>query len=257
MKLFFRRLGEGPPLIILHGLLGASDNWLSIARELAGSHTIFLPDLRNHGRSPHSREFSYEAMAMDVNEFMLDHGLRDVILAGHSMGGKVAMNLALDYPHKIKKLIVADIAPKPYPLPYFANIIRTLMSADLGGVKNRAEAERMISGEIPEKGVRSFLLKNLARDRRGGFTWKVNLPALYENAEKIAGEIERPGTYPHPALFLRGENSNYITGADFPLIKAKFPRAQILAVPGAGHWIHADAPEQVLEMFREFIGRET
>jgi pimeloyl-ACP methyl ester carboxylesterase len=200
MKLFFRKIGRGNPIIILHGLLGASDNWLTIGKQLAESHTVYLLDMRNHGRSPHSEEFNYPVMVTDVNEFMLDHEIRSAVLIGHSMGGKVAMHLALDYPHKFPKLIVVDIAPKIYPLPYFQSIIYALLKADLSGVKLRKEVEKQIAKDIPDRGVRNFLMKNLVRGKKNQFYWKVNLPALYKNAAIMGDEIYRDETYANPPM---------------------------------------------------------
>lgn len=257
MKLFFRKIGAGEPLIILHGLLGASDNWLTIGRQLAERHTVYLLDMRNHGRSPHSKEFHYVIMAADVNEFMLDHEIHSAVLIGHSMGGKVAMHLALDYPHKINKLVVVDIAPKAYPLPYFKNIIETLAKVDLSGVKRRKEVEAQIAPNIPDPVVRNFLLKNLVRGKGNTFSWKVNLAALLDNVDMLSGEIYREEIFSNPALFVRGGNSNYVLDEDIPLIKTKFPRAEFVTIPGAGHWLHVDAPEKFMEELLAFMERNS
>lgn len=253
MKLFFRKMGEGEPVIILHGLLGASDNWLTIGKQLAETYTVYLLDMRNHGRSPHSKEFHYVIMAADVNEFMLDHEIRSTVLIGHSMGGKVAMHLSLDYPHKISKLVVVDIAPKAYPLPYFKNIIETLANVDLSGIKRRKEVDKQIAPNIPDPGVRNFLLKNLVRSRGNTFSWKVNLEALLDNVDMLSGEIYREEVFSNPALFVRGSNSNYVPDEDIPLIKSRFPRAGVVTIPGAGHWLHVDAPEKFMEELTVFM----
>lgn len=253
MKLFFRKMGEGEPVIILHGLLGASDNWLSIGRQLAERHTVYLLDMRNHGHSPHSKEFHYVIMASDVNEFMLDHEIRSAILIGHSMGGKVAMHLALDHPHKISRLVVVDIASKAYPPSYFKNIIETLTNVDLSGIKRRKEVDEQMAPNIPDSGVRNFLLKNLVRSRGNTFSWKVNLAALLDNVDMLSGEIYREEVFSNPALFIRGSNSNYVLDEDILLIKSRFPRAEIVTIPGAGHWLHVDAPEKFLETLTAFM----
>jgi pimeloyl-ACP methyl ester carboxylesterase len=212
--------------------------------------------MRNHGRSPHSDEFNYIVMAMDVNEFMLDHEIRSAVLIGHSLGGKVAMHLALDYPHKIQKLIVVDIAPKTYPLPYFETIITTLLNVDLSQVKLRKEVEKKVAEDIPEPGVRKFLMKNLARGKGNNLYWKVNLPTLYANVSALAGAIYRDEIYDNPTLFVRGEKSNYILDEDIPGIKSKFPQSDVVTLSGAGHWLHVDALVEFLEITRDFIGKE-
>lgn len=253
MKLYFRKMGKGEPVIILHGLLGASDNWLTIGKQLAESYTVYLLDMRNHGRSPHSKEFHYVIMAADVNEFMLDHEIRGAILIGHSMGGKVAMHLALDYPHKISKLVVVDIAPKAYPLPYFKNIIETLVNVDLSGIKRRSEVDAQMAPTIPDPGVRNFLLKNLVRGKGNTFSWRVNLAALLDNVDMLSGEIYREEVFSNPALFVRGANSNYILDEDIPFIKSRFPRSEVVTIPEAGHWLHVDAPEKFMQELTAFL----
>jgi len=246
-------MGEGEPIIILHGLLGASDNWLTIGKQLAEAHMVYLLDMRNHGRSPHSEEFHYAIMAADVNEFMLDHEIRSAILIGHSMGGKVAMHLVLDYPHKISKLVVVDIAPKTYPLPYFKNIIETLINVDLSGIKRRKEVDEQIAPNIPDSGERNFLLKNLVRNRGNTFSWKVNLTALLDNVDNLSGEIYREEIFSNPALFIRGGNSNYVLDEDIPLIQSRFSQVEIVTILDAGHWLHVDAPEKFLEALTAFM----
>lgn len=256
MKLFAREIGEGtPPVIVLHGLLGASDNWLTLSRDWAKQRRVFLLDLRNHGRSPHSEDHTYTAMADDLYEFMTDHDLRQAILLGHSMGGKVAMTFSLTYPHKVERLIVVDISPAGSQTPEFVKILEILQALDISGLRSRQEADERLSAYIPGAGLRAFLLKNLVRNQNGGFSWRVNLEALYRNRRLIAGEIaaDDDAAYDGPTLFLRGEKSPYIRDADIPIIRKKFPRARIITVPNAGHWVHADQPEAVLQVVEKFI----
>lgn len=242
-------------MIVMHGLLGASDNWLTLSRQWARNRRLFLLDLRNHGRSPHSEEHSYAAMSEDLYEFMNDHELRSAILLGHSMGGKVAMRFALDYPHKVERLIVADISPAGAQSPDFIRILEILRSLDVQALRSREEADARLAAEIPEPGLRAFLLKNLRRNPAGGYSWRVNLETLYQNRAQIAGNIlQREGEkYEGPTLFLRGEKSPYIREEDIALIRKTFPRATFVTIPAAGHWIHADQPEAVFQAVEEFI----
>ena len=255
MKLYFRELGAGQPLIVLHGLLGTSDNWYSLGRLWAEHYRVFLVDQRNHGRSPHHPQAGYDALAGDINELLLDHGIRDVIVLGHSMGGKVAMTLAQYYPHKIAKMIVVDIAPKRYDAPQFQELLEVLLSLDLARIRTRQEAEAQIAPRVPDPAVRRFLLKNLRRGSDQPFTWKANLPVLRRHIEEIAGEIPVLGTYSNPTLFVRGETSRYVLDEDMAYIQQLFPNAELTTIPGAGHWVHAEAPEAFDKVVREFLDR--
>ncbi len=255
MKLFFKQLGSdhSPAMIVLHGLFGASDNWLTLSREWAKTHRIFLLDLRNHGRSPHDADHNYRVMAEDVNEFMHDLEIPSAILLGHSMGGKVAMTLALKYPQKIEKLIVVDIAPKAYKKLEFTQVVKILRSLNLSEIKTRKDAEERLANDITDQGLRRFLLKNLTRTRDKSYTWRVNLDAIYQNIDVISGGVPADGKYEKPTLFIRGENSLYIREADVKSIKAMFPKTILLTVKSAGHWVHADKPEVVLNAVIKFI----
>ncbi len=242
-------------MMVMHGLLGASDNWLTLSREWAKQRRVFLLDLRNHGRSPHSEDHTYTAMSDDLYEFMTDHDLRQAILLGHSMGGKVAMTFSLTFPHKVARLIVVDISPESSQTPEFVKILEILQGLDITGLRSRQEADERLSRYIPETGLRAFLLKNLVRNQNGGFSWRVNLEALYRNRRLIAGEIatDDAATYDGPTLFIRGGKSPYIRDAEIPAIRKKFPRAEIVTIPNAGHWVHADQPEAVLQAVEKFI----
>ena len=253
MKLAFRELGtSGEAFIVMHGLLGGSDNWLTLSREWASDYRMFLLDLRNHGRSPHDNEHNYHAMAFDINEFMQDHDLRRAIVLGHSMGGKVAMNLALNYPQKVSKLIVADIAPKPYRDPEFIHIIEKLISVDLATITNRREADAAFEAVIEDRTLRGFLLKNL--DRKGGkFYWRVNLQTLQNQIDRITEDIADDLFYEGETLFLRGETSGYVCDKDFPVIRKRFPNAVIETIIHAGHWVHVDQPELVIAKVKAFL----
>jgi len=258
MKLNFRQLGEqGAPMIILHGLLGASDNWLRLSRAWSTNNRIFLLDLRNHGFSPHAAEHDYEAMTKDVHKFLRDHHLQPAILLGHSMGGKVAMTLALKHPQSVQKLIVVDVAPRAYQKLDFMQVLENLRGLDLSTILSRKDADGELAETIPSSSLRHFLLKNLARQRDGKYQWRINLEALYQNVEAIAGAIPAEGVYDKPTLFIRGEHSPYIRDADVGKIKAMFPKAIFLTVKNAGHWVHAEKPEIVLKTVKKFISSES
>jgi esterase len=251
MKLFYRELGTGNPIVILHGLFGSSDNWLSIAKELANTHSIYLLDQRNHGQSPHSDTFDYSTMANDLEEFIDEHEIENPVILGHSMGGKTAMEFAVKNPDKWSKLIVVDIAPKTYSV-HHDQILEGLNSLDLKTINSRNEADERLSKWVPEMGVRQFLLKNLSRDNIG-FSWKINLPVISKNIEIIGEGLSKRLSKAKPTLFIRGSNSNYIMDSDFELIEQYFPSAKIETVENAGHWIHAEQPEEFLNIVNQFL----
>ncbi len=254
MELFYRVYGEeGFPLLILHGLFGSSDNWHNLARRFAEHFRVFTLDLRNHGNSPHADIMTYPVMAEDVREFMERQGLRETYLLGHSMGGKVAMMLALRYPERVSKLVVEDIAPRAYP-PVHRDVLERLRSVPLDTLRHRREAEVYLERYISEPAVRQFLLKYLIRDpETGRFRWKFNLQAIEKNYERIAGWPAIEGTYDGPTLFVRGERSDYVREDDLPIIQRYFPYARLVTIEGAGHWVHVDAPEAFLEIVTNFL----
>ncbi|NOX88865.1 MAG: alpha/beta fold hydrolase [Calditrichaeota bacterium] len=256
MRLFFRTVGKGQPLIILHGLFGMSDNWMSVGKQLSRYFRVFLLDLRNHGKSPHHPEFDYPVMVRDLVEFIREQNLKNVNLLGHSMGGKVSMLFALNHPESVNNLIVADIAPRAYNHPYFKQFLELLLKLDVSNLKTRAEADRFLSRQIPQTAIRQFLLKNLQRDRQNRFYWKINLQAVYRNLDRILEAVRSERPFTGRALFLRGEFSDYISNDDFEEIYRLFPKAQIKTVPKATHWVHADAPKLLIENILEFIKPE-
>ena len=252
MQLYHRELGEGKPLIILHGLFGSSDNWLSVGKILAEQYKVYLLDQRNHGQSFHSDEFSYQAMAADLLEFIQQQGIRDPHILGHSMGGKTAMWFATQHTDLWDKLIVVDIGPKSYPV-HHRMILDGLLSIDMNALSSRVEADQQLAKYIPEIGVRQFLLKNLARNGQG-FQWKINLPAINENIEIIGEGMEEKEITHKQVLFIRGAKSDYIQDEDMTLIKTIFPSAELATVEGAGHWVHAEKPQELLAMVNRFLG---
>ncbi len=237
---------------MLHGIFGSSDNWRTSSRALSDSFRTFALDLRNHGQSGHDSAFDYPTMVKDVADFIDQHELVDPIVIGHSMGGKVAMNLALAHPDKLKKLIVVDIAPKPYNMEDYV-VLKGLNAVPIDEVTTRQEADEALASFVDEEDVRQFLLKNLQRKAEGGFKWKLNLPAISENILKIGLALQYDGTFDKPSLFVRGEKSNYIRDHDFDRIRKIFPAAQFETVD-AGHWVPAEKPAEFVELVRAFAG---
>ena len=252
MELYYREFGQGSPLIILHGLFGFSDNWQTIAKGLSGQHLVVTPDLRNHGRSPHLPGHSYPEMAEDLKAFMEAHWMFSAALVGHSMGGKVAMQLALSHPDMVERLVVVDIAPDRAEDNH-SSIFSALLGMDLSKMSTRQEAETYLAERIPDTGTRQFLLKNITRESDGKFTWKMNLPVLWEHFNDILAPVQATEPFDKPTLFIRGSRSGYIRDGDFPLIKTLFPQAEIATVEGAGHWVHADKPAELLALLRDFL----
>jgi esterase len=250
MKLFYRKYGEGYPLVILHGLFGISDNWNSLAKYFGAKYEVYTPDLRNHGQSPHSPDFDYTVMSSDIAEFLDDHSLEDAFLIGHSMGGKVAMRFAFDHPERVRKLIVADIGPKYYA-PHHKHILDALYSVDLNTVKSRKEAEERMSEKIGDFSVRQFLLKNLYWKTPESLAWRMNLDVISDNIGNVGESID--GEFDKPALFIRGGLSGYVLDSDWPQIEKQFPDSALVTLEGAGHWVHAEQPEQFVKAVEDFL----
>lgn len=255
MELFFREEGpaEGQPLVILHGLFGSSDNWMSVARQLADSYRIYLPDQRNHGQSGFSEEFDYASMSQDLAEFIRTHKLQQPVVMGHSMGGKVAMQLACQHPELLSRLIVVDIAPRAYPL-HHQRILEGLNSIDVASLTSRTEAEQQMAVHVSDPGTRQFLLKNLYRTEQGGFAWRINVPVITRDIANIVAALAYTSPCQVPTLFIGGDRSDYIRPDDFPSIAHIFPNSKVEMVQGAGHWVHAEKPEELMALVRAFIG---
>jgi len=230
-------------MVILHGLFGSSDNWLTISKTIADEgFAVYALDQRNHGRSPHGSEFNYNLMAADLHEFLAQHNLQKPILVGHSMGGKTVMQYAMNYPDTFDKLVIVDIAPKLYAV-HHAEILKGLAAIPLATLASRSEAEAFLSHYEPDSGVRQFLLKNLYRNQAGAFAWRINLPVVAENIYAIGGDLENQHVVTDPVLFVRGQKSNYVLDTDIPAIMKWFPNATIATIAGAGHWVQAEQPE--------------
>lgn len=252
MKLAYKKYGSGPPFVILHGLFGSGDNWQTMAKDLAEWYTVYLVDQRNHGHSPHTDSMSYELMADDVRDFMEEHQLRDVILMGHSMGGKAAIRAAQKYPQYLSKLIVVDIGVKNYP-PHHQDILAGFESVDLQAAESRGDAEEMMKAKVPGLTVRQFLLKNLYWKSKGKLAWRINLPVLKANMEEIGSGLPADKVE-IPTLFVRGARSNYILEEDYPALLEQFPNGKIESLE-VGHWVHAEDPEGLLKILLDFATR--
>lgn len=267
MRLFYRVDGMGFPLVIIHGLYGSSDNWLTVAKKLSAGFRVFTIDQRNHGRSPNSEIHSFEAMKNDLAEFFDEHHLEKAIVLGHSMGGKTAMWFAAEYPERVEKLIVADIAPKDYFLlndesQYYLhnNILRAMLEIDLAKVNSRSYVENFLLERIDSRQIVQFLLKNLHRNKdTHHFEWRLNIQSLYDNLDEIIQGVnarwfdDRRPILSYPVLFIKGADSNYILPEDFSSIRHIYPEAEIVEIPNAGHWLHAEQPQLFMEAIFKFL----
>lgn len=255
MKLNYKSLGQGHPIIILHGLFGMLDNWLSFGKMLEDSgFMVFLVDQRNHGRSPHSEEVSYSLMADDLRQFMEDHWIHRAVIIGHSMGGKTAMQFAHDFPNMVESLVVVDIAPKTYEAGH-ESVFAALRSIDLDKVTNRQEVEKALLNQLNEdQSTVQFLLKSLSRVKgEDRYQWKMNLAALYENYQQILDAPALNHEVDVPTLFIRGSESSYIQDEEVSLLHEAFPHSELITIESAGHWVHADKPDELFDSILSFI----
>lgn len=256
MQLHARQYGgDGPPLLILHGLFGSAMNWNWHAKKWADSFTVHALDMRNHGSSPHSDDMDYPGMAADVIEYMDVADIRSCFLLGHSMGGKVAMQLALEHPERVQALVVADIAPVSYEGEH-DGIFEGLLAIDPLKTESRREADQVLAGHVDDELVRQFLLSNLVRDESkgsSGFRWRINLPVLERSYENLRAAPASDGKYLGPVLFLRGEHSAYIRQEHREAILSRFPKARVKTLMQAGHWLHAEKPESFNRLVAEFF----
>jgi len=254
MQLNFKQFGEtGKPLIILHGLFGLLDNWLTIGKTISEhGYIVYLVDQRNHGRSPHEAPLAFQAFAEDLKDFISQQNIQDPVLIGHSMGGKTVMEYAVTNPGTYDGLVVVDIGPKPYPV-HHKKILAGLNAINLEEVANRNQADEMLSRYEPVMGVRQFLLKNLYRKDEGGFAWRFNLPLLTSDIENVGAEIKSDIEVDAPALFMRGEKSDYILDEDWAGILKMFPAAKLETIANAGHWIQADQPGSFVTALFKFL----
>ncbi len=250
MLLHSNIIGEGSPFIILHGFLGMGDNWKTLAKRFSTQgYQVHLVDQRNHGRSFHCDTFSYDVMVEDLKKYCDHYNLKELVLLGHSMGGKTAMQFSAMYPELVAKLIVADIAPKFYPL-HHQEILKALSSLDFSIVKTRKVADEVLLKYIQNKGIRMFLAKNLYWKFQDQLALRINLPVLIKNIDEVGKALDKDCIYEGDSLFLKGENSNYIEASDEDLIFKHFPKAKIETISNAGHWLHA---ENLPDFYNEVI----
>lgn len=253
MELYFRELGQGSPLIILHGLFGSSDNWYSLSKIFAEKYKVYVVDQRNHGQSPHDSEHNYKVLTDDLNTFIEDHKIEKPIIIGHSMGGKTAMNFAIRFPEKLSKLIIVDIVPKAYPV-HHDSILEGLTAIALNQLESRGQADEILSQYVPEPAVRQFLLKNLARDKDQSFEWRINIPALEAHIDDMGAALQYEGKFEGSALFIVGAQSKYFEPGDDVVIKSYFPKAEI-ATLNTGHWVQAENPKEFMETVYNFVNK--
>lgn len=260
MQLFYRHYGEkgNQPVIILHGIFGVSDNWVTYSRRLAQEgFEVFALDQRNHGQSPQSDTFNYLAMTDDLFDFIDEHEIEDPILLGHSMGGKVAMRFALENPQLVSKLIVVDISLKAYgPRKQHKAIIKAMKRVDLSKVTSRQEVEEQVAALIPEERIRLFILKNLDRKEKDEFEWKIYIPGIEANLDLLFDGIDTISKFEKPTLFVKGGNSDYILLEDYDQIRYNFPNAEIITIADASHWVHVESPERFYQLTMGFASGE-
>jgi esterase len=255
IELNARVTGSGEPLLLLHGLFGSLENLGVITRLLSPYYEIHALDLRNHGRSPHTEQMSYQLMADDIYHYMEGKHIPAARVLGHSMGGKTAMTLALQRPERVRQLVVADIAPVTYT-PHHDRILDGLSRIDPGAVKSRQEADNILAPFVPEIPVRQFLLKNLVKSAAGHFQWRMNLQAIIRHYQAILQGQQAEHPYLGAVLFLKGGVSDYIKAAYQSHTASLFPAAQLKIIPSAGHWLHVEKPELFSRLVLRFFNPE-
>ncbi|MDZ7736756.1 MAG: alpha/beta fold hydrolase [Gammaproteobacteria bacterium] len=244
--------GNGPAVVLLHGLLGNGRNLAPMARVLADEYRVLTPDLRNHGQSPHTETMDYPELAADLIALLDKNRIDRAALAGHSLGGKIVMTTALLYPDRVTKLVSLDMAPVPYAQT-LGDLLETLQRLPLDTIRNRKDADEWLRCEgVEEKRLRGFLLQNLVRDK-DGYCWRVNLETLRSQRQTMTGFPDTAEPWPGPALFLYGENSDYVLPEHHAEIRRLFPAAEIEEVPNTGHWLHAERPQPIADRLKKFL----
>ncbi|OEK09164.1 alpha/beta hydrolase [Flavivirga aquatica] len=253
MLLHSNIIGEGSPFVILHGFLGMSDNWKTLGRQFSEQgNQVHLVDQRNHGRSFHDNEFNYEVLVKDLKAYCDAHKLFEIILLGHSMGGKTAMLFAAEYPEIVSKLMVADISPRFYPV-HHDSILEGLSAMDFDVLKSRGEADKVLSEYVSDFGTRQFLLKNLYWVEKGQLGLRINLKILKEEVAEVGEALPAHAMFKKETLFLRGDRSEYIGIEDEVLISNHFPKSEITTIANSGHWLHAENPKDFFKAVLQFI----
>ena len=254
MKLFFRHMGQGTPVVILHGLLGLSDNWVTFGRQMALDFEVFIPDLRNHGQSPHDHVFNFNVLVEDLNELIADQGLKKVNLIGHSLGGKTAMLFALRSPDFLDKLVVVDIALRKYSMNLeHQMLIDAMLKVDFSSARSRSDVDRQLERNVHSLKLRQFLLKNIYWKDKETLSWRVNLPILKETLPLILERILPGRQFLKPVLLVRGGLSDYVTDADLPEMLKQFPLTSVKTIANASHWVHADTPGEFYSLVHRFL----
>lgn len=253
MQLHSKIIGQGEPLIVLHGFLGMGDNWKTHGKNWADlGYEVHLVDQRNHGRSPHSEAFNYTLLAEDIKTYCTQHNLDKINLLGHSMGGKTSMVVATHFPNLVKKLIVVDISPKQYA-PHHENILNGLSYLSQQNLTSRRTADELLSSFVPEASVRQFLLKNLYWIEKDKLALRMHLDSFLKNKKEVGASLPKKALYEGPTLFIKGGNSNYISASDEQLIPTHFPKAQLKTIENTGHWVHAEQREQFFKVVTNFL----
>jgi esterase len=256
MELNYRQYSEnGAPVLVLHGLFGSLSNWGWHCKQLAQQYAVYGVDLRNHGDSPHSDQLDYQVMAEDVRQLIVRLGLESCCIVGHSMGGKVAMQLALSFPDLIEKLVIVDIAPVSYPedADGHMNVLAAMDAVKLGEIKSRTQAEVTIEDYIPQEATRKFLLTNLVRNKEGSFEWRLDKDSIRKNYANLRAELIATMSFLKPVLFIKGSLSPYIKPEHEAQIKELFPAASVKLFMDAGHWLHAEKPQALQKILLKFL----
>jgi esterase len=254
MRLFVREYGSGFPVVILHGLYGSGENFRSFAEGLSGEYRVILPDVRNHGLSPHAFGMNYRVIAQDVALTLDDLEISCCHLIGHSLGGKAAIEFALEFPSRVDKLVAVDIAPKSYK-PRDPEVLPALKALNLSSFSTRQSIEETLSSSVPDRRVRLFLMKNIVRGSAGTFTFRIGLDEIEAGYTDIWGAIDGGRSFPGNVLFLRGGGSDFVEDGDEYLIREFFPNAEIRTIPQAGHWVQVDQPEEFASAVRDFFDK--
>jgi len=253
VKLNYKSFGSGRPVLILHGLFGMLDNWQQFAKRLAAGYKVYIIDLRNHGKSPHSDVFDYDAMSEDLVSFLVHHDISQANLIGHSMGGKLALRFASSYPAYVDKTIIIDIGIKRYK-PIHISILKALNSLNLSQFHSRNQIDDKLEEAIPNKSIRQFLLKNVSRNiGKDGYHWKMNIEAITNNYNLIIDKIELKSDIINDCLFIKGANSDYILEEDKKDILLQIPNANFITIPNAGHWVHAEQAKLLLDIIDKYL----
>jgi len=254
MDLFYREYGSGAPVIMIHGLLGMSDNFIPLAKNLAEQYKVILPDLRNHGNSPHSEEFDLSVLTEDIIELYQKLNFNSAVIIGHSLGGRVAISATLKFPDLFSRLIVEDMAPRKYSgNKSINNLLQVMNQIDLKSKRSINEIDEALMQAIPDTRNRQLVLKNITRISEGAYVWKLNLDVIIRKVESLMAPVFEEVTFSKPTLFIKGGRSNLIRPEDYKIIYKFFPAAEIEIIPNAGHWVHADEPQLFLEKVMAFL----